>query len=151
MSNRPLPSAINRLRGNPGRRPVNKREPKPPVGVPECPEYISDRAKEAWWKIAPRLNEMGVLTLADGVALEMLVEAYAEYRTALDAVAEHGATYEAATQTGVIIRSRPDVAIASDAFKRVKGLLVEYGLTAASRTKLHTGAAVSDDPLEEFR
>ena len=44
----PVPTAIKRIRGNPGRYPLPEDEPKPPRGIPEAPEHLSELARKAW-------------------------------------------------------------------------------------------------------
>ena len=60
---------IRELEGNPGKRPLNDREPTPPPGVPDCPEYLDDDARAEWFRTAGVLNEMGLLSRADRSAL----------------------------------------------------------------------------------
>ena len=37
---KPKPTAIKELEGNPGKRKLNKKEPKPEKGMPVCPEWL---------------------------------------------------------------------------------------------------------------
>lgn len=117
---------------------------------------------------------MGLLTTADPHALALLCEAYAEYIEARAIVRKLGMTYEskiirAATKRvdvradeaaeseedpevalSVMIRARPEVAIAADAWRRAHRMMVDFGLTPSSRGKLQTGPQEDRDPLEEF-
>lgn len=147
---KPVPTALKLMRGNPGKRPINKREPKPAVGIPVAPDHLSKRAAAVWPILTGKLSAMGVLTTADGHALELLAEAYAEWRDASDAVREHGQTYESQTQNGTIIRPRPEVSIASDAWRRVAKMLTDFGLTPSSRAKLSTGSDAPDESEARF-
>lgn len=145
------PTALKLVQGNPGKRPINKREPKPAAERPRCPAHLSPKAKTAFKNVCDLLEEMGVLTVADGMALEMLCDAYAEWRDLRKVVEQKGATYETVATSGdVMVKARPEVAMAADAWKRVKAMASEFGLTAASRTKLQTSEPESVDPLEEF-
>ena len=45
---RPLPTQLKILHGNPGGRPLNRREPKPRSTAPRCPNWLSPEAKRAW-------------------------------------------------------------------------------------------------------
>ncbi|KKL11432.1 hypothetical protein LCGC14_2545870, partial [marine sediment metagenome] len=65
-------------------------------------------------------------------------------------VRKHGMTYESRhlqmdeaghTVERVMIRPRPEVSIASDAWKRACNMLQQFGMTPSSRTRL-----VVDDP-----
>jgi phage terminase small subunit len=77
---RPLkPTALKLLAGNPGRRPLNKLEPKPAVGA-AMPEYLLQipAAVAHWQRVAPVLTELGVLTTVDGDAFARLCRMWAE-------------------------------------------------------------------------
>jgi hypothetical protein len=45
---RPEPSSLKLLKGNPGKRPLNEREPKPPAGAPEAPAHLDEEARREW-------------------------------------------------------------------------------------------------------
>jgi hypothetical protein len=53
------------LRGNPGKRKPNAREPTPPVGEVIKPVDISPAAAGVWDELAPVALAMGTLTRAD--------------------------------------------------------------------------------------
>ena len=66
---KPKPTLIRQLEGNPGKRPLNDREPIPPSGVPECPDILDDDGRAEWFRTAAVLSEMGLLSKADRSAL----------------------------------------------------------------------------------
>jgi phage terminase small subunit len=68
----PKPTRLKILNGNPGKRPLNAAEPQPARGVPSCPAWLDDYAKEKWAELAELLHGLGVLTLADGETLTVL-------------------------------------------------------------------------------
>src|SRR3954471_16084842 len=74
----PTPTAINRIRGFPGRRKPDPLEPLPtvPAGTPECPDHLDDIAKREWTRICPILLGMRVLTEGDLIGLATLCQAY---------------------------------------------------------------------------
>jgi P27 family predicted phage terminase small subunit len=175
----PKPTALKVLQGNPGHRALNVAEPKPPAEPVSPPSWLRGRSRTLWKRIAAFLEPMGVLTTADTDALALLCDAYAEYIECRDVVRKHGATYEsrviqastrkvadgaedATDQTeedaefapgdwSVIIRPRPEVKMASDAWRRVQRMLTEFGMTASSRSKLHIAAKEETaDPFAEW-
>ena len=77
MARTPKPTALKELAGNPGRRPLNKREPRH-KGRVICPRWISKRAKVEWRRMAPDLKRMGLLTKADQVAFANYCQVTAE-------------------------------------------------------------------------
>ena len=66
---KPKPTAIKKLEGNPGKRKLNTKEPIPAKGMPECPQWLLAEAKKEWERLADLMNQMGVLTEVDMVAL----------------------------------------------------------------------------------
>lgn len=137
MSRRPKPSHLKVVAGTDRPDRTNPAEPTPDVGVPECPSWVKGKARTAWKEIGSTLVSMGVLTVADGKALELLVEAYAEFRAADERVKEEGLTYETVSSTGGrMVRANPAVGIRADAWRRVRLQLIEFGLTPASRSKV---------------
>src|SRR3569623_481106 len=149
---RPKPTNLRIIEGNPGKRALNKTEPKLPVAVPECPAILSERARGAWDSISPELIKMGVLTTADGMALTGLCEAYADWLDAIDAIKRDGLTYETTNQQGeTLIKANPAVAMKSNAVRRIRAWLIEFGLTPAARSKLSgKGADKPEAPGDAF-
>ena len=81
----PKPTALKILQGNPGRRPLNQQEPKPGIGA-KMPAYLLKlpRALANWREEAPMLEELGVLTRADGKAFGRLCILWAEYEDGVE-------------------------------------------------------------------
>lgn len=131
---------------------TNKNEPTPDVYLPTPPEWLSELAKQYWGEIGAVLLAMKLTTVADGPALQLLTEALAEWADARRAVHLAGLTYETTTMTGdVMRRPNPEVAIASDAWRRALKMLTEFGLTPASRSKVSAlGENDGKDPFEEM-
>lgn len=140
------------VRGNPGKRPLNKKEPKPLRAQPEPPPHLTTYARKAWDYYAPKLFKMGVLTEADVIALERLAECYSEVRTLADVIEVEGHTFETTSMTGdTIIRRRPEAAQLADADKRLRAYLVEFGLTPAARSRVTAQDIDEDhDPAEDY-
>ena len=146
----PKPTALKLLQGRAGKRALNKKEPKPKAKRPKVPAHLSPKAKTAFRNVCDLLEDMGVLTIADGLALEMMCDAYSEWRDLRKAI-EKEPTYETTSTSGdKVIKARPEVAMASDAWKRVKSMAAEFGLTASSRTKLQVTEPEEVDPLDAF-
>lgn len=145
------PTALKQLRGTDQPCRMNPREPRPARARPRAPEHLSDRAKECWGQVCRLLDGMGVLTKADGLALEGLCESYAEMLTARERIRQYKSpTYRQVTkkQVGadkegnpifeekIMIRAVPEVAIAADAERRFKSWLASFGLTPADRSRV---------------
>ncbi len=77
---RPKPTALKVLQGNPGKRHLNDREPKPPEGPVERPDYLSAGAIVVWEEEAPTALAMGTLTKADRRAFATMCELIALFQ-----------------------------------------------------------------------
>ena len=96
------------------------------------------------------LEEMGVLTIADGAALERLVLCYLEVKKLEETVAKIGHVYAAqSTQKDRVVKANPAVAMLHAADTRLRQMLIEFGLTPAARTKVHTVQRGGEKPKEK--
>ncbi len=134
----PKPTAIRLLHGNPGKRPLNTREPRPRPGVPRCPPHLSPEARRVWRRLAHDLKRMGVLTLVDADAIEVYCRTYVRWKAAEDFLEQHGEIYSIRDDRGRIkcMAQFPQVAVARHLVLILKGYQQEFGLTPASRTRL---------------
>ena len=52
---KPKPTAMKELEGNPGKRKLNKKEPVPGKGMPDCPKWLLPDAQEEWKRLCEKL------------------------------------------------------------------------------------------------
>ena len=140
MTGRPKPTALKLIEGNRGRRPFNKREPKPRPVVPKCPRHLNDAAKVEWKKIAKTLHKLGLLTEIDGGQLALYCQAWGRWIEAEDALKKHGTVIKS-PNSGWPIQS-PYLAVANKAMEQMQRALSEFGMSPASRTRVR-GADIS--------
>lgn len=150
------PSAIRKVEGNAGHRPLNDLEPEPEPRDPPMPEDLGAKAQKVWNRLLPILRGMKVLTVADGDALGALCTARVRWRQAEDMIDRMGPLIyeEHETLDGNIeikIKKNPAVTVAADSFKQMTALLAAFGLTPASRSGIKTnGNGESQDPLDDL-
>ena len=78
-------------------------------------------------------------------------EAYVEYLQHCDTLEIDGYTYRVKTlNEDVLIKAHPAAVMKSDAWKRIRAMLSEFGMTPASRSKVGVNGPAEADPLEEF-
>ena len=149
---RPKPTQLKKLLGNPGRRPFNKSEPQPDHDIPAAPPHLSEKAKGTWTYVAPILDGMGVLTIADGIALEMLCEAYSDYLQARDELEAFGSNFYKTvnSQGGEMHRAHPAVAVMQDADRRIRAWLSEFGITPSARSRVKIDPPAEPDPADKY-
>ena len=153
MSRRPVPTQLKIVTGNPGKRAINKKEPKPARVIPPCPEHLAGSGKEAWAKLSVMLDGMGVMTEADALALERLVDCYTDIMECRQLIERDGRTYTSESQGGTLIKTNPAVNQLRAADAQFKSYLVEFGLTPAARSKVNAETPDGDeekDPLNQF-
>ena len=127
------PTAVKRLTGNPGKRPLNEREPQPRRALPPCPRWLSKAAKAEWRRMAGELYDAGVLTTVDRAALAGYCTAFARWQEAEVVVNAKGMVVK--TVNGNLIQN-PYLAIANRAMDDMRRFAVEFGMTPASRTRV---------------
>jgi P27 family predicted phage terminase small subunit len=137
------PTAVKELAGNPGKRPLNKQEPRPrTAGTPKAPVFLGRYGKMLWDRIGGELEQLGILSSIDLTAFEALCGAYDQWRLAAAAVKKHGQVY---VKDG-IVRMRPEVRIAEFARKELRQLAAEFGLTPAARPRVAASLADASQP-----
>ena len=145
---KPLPTALKILRGNPGKRPLNRGEAKPAPDTGNVSRWLDAEAKAEWRRVVTELRRMGLLTIVDRAALEAYCQTYARWRWAEEAIRAEGHVYF--TETG-FWKDRPEVGIAERSLKLMKAFMVEFGMTPSSRSRISVPLPdEAEDPFEEY-
>lgn len=162
MANRPKPTALKKLAGNPGHYPLNTEEPTPQQSVPEMPKGLRRSARREWKSITAKLLELGVLTIVDGKALAMYCDAYADWQEAQRDCTKFGLVLDAPVldennqpiyvggRALTVRKVNPAFTVKNASMKTMKSYLIEFGLTPASRSKLKLPAKPVEDPMAKF-
>lgn len=151
MTGRPKPTAIKRLTGNPGKRPLNAAEPQPDKTPPTCPAWLTGEARREWRRIVPELERMGLLTLVDRAALSGYCQSWARWREGERVLSRDGLTYEYTNKQGEsVILPRPEAAIARQYLAMVRAFCGEFGLTPSSRGRMSVAGPPEQDPLDQM-
>jgi len=141
------PTAKKKLEGNPGKRRLNKNEPKPPSGIPSMPKWLKEfpEAVKEWRRESKILKRMGLITEAETSVLANRSYIGAQLITLAKEIKDEGYTIE--TDRG--ISANPKVL-------RLEKLLSEHrqygtllGMDPSSRARLKVETE-PEDPLEQF-
>ena len=138
----PRPTALKVIEGNPGKRPLNTREPKPRPVAPKPPPWLDRDAKREWRRVAPELERLGLLSHVDMAALAAYCQAFSRWAAAERIIAQEGLTCRGA-MGGMV--QRPEVLIARQSMQLIKQFAGEFGLTPAGRTRLTLPEPDTDD------
>jgi P27 family predicted phage terminase small subunit len=147
---RKIPTHLRLLRGNPGKRAI-KPEPEPPVPdkPPEPPLFLSEDAKNEWWRVAPELHALGLLTILDHMPLAAYCEAYSRWVVAerlLATEAENDPETKGLTicgSSGSPIQN-PLLKIARNAAADMVRFAGEFGMTPVARSHLSAAGRLSE-------
>lgn len=143
----PKPTALKRLAGNPGKRPLNEREAQPRALGGYCPRWLSAAARAEWRRVSGELQACGLLTVVDRAALEAYCQLYARWREAEAVVKREGLTFVA--PSGFVMQ-RPEVGIAAASLKLMRGYMTEFGMTPSSRSRVTTVKPTEEKSLIEM-
>ena len=137
----PKPTALKLVQGNPGKRKLNKREPKF-SGAPVCPGWITDVAKLEWNRIVLELAALDMLRAVDSASLAAYCLSYARWRGAEEIVTAEGQTVSepVIAKTGDVIgfkvKRHPATSIAKDALAALLRASALFGFESSSRSRL---------------
>lgn len=143
---RPTPTALKLVRGNPGKRSINRTEPHPSLDV-TMPDWLSPDAAKHWPVVAKQLHDAGLLTAIDVTALGLYCEAFARWRGANTQIAKYGTVVK--SPNGYPIQS-PYLAISNKAHEQMTRLLAEFGMTPSSRSRCAVTKPHDSGPYAKF-
>jgi P27 family predicted phage terminase small subunit len=140
---KPVPTALKLLRGNPGKRGVNRLEPKPARLKPDCPPELVDKdARGEWIRSIQPAIVLNQITVADRVLAIAHCELWATWRSQLS---------EAGRKAHVIAAGKnkhptqnPARRMANQTLQLLVKVDSELGLTPASRSRITVGGPGDD-------
>lgn len=148
MSGRPpKPTAIKRLSGNPGKRPLNDREPKFRQAIPRVPRHLNREARAEWKRVVYELHGAGLLTRIDRAALAAYCQAWSTWVLASKQVEDEGITLT--TEKGYVY-PHPAVGVRERAMEQMRRFMVEFGMTPSSRSRVKVEKPEEPDELERL-
>lgn len=142
MPRKPTPTAIRKLQGNPGKRPLPKREPKPRVEAPKMPTGLSKAAQNEWKRLVAECVRLKIITTLDHSLLRSYIHEWQMCEHLFGQCKNHG-TYISDTvidrngnayQTN-IKRAPWDTSLAQHQ-SILRGIRSDLGFTPTARTKV---------------
>ena len=121
------------MTGNPGKRPLNIREPRPEQALPDCPPELSPTAQREWARLIAELAKLGLITNLDRGALATYCGAYAMWAESMEQIQKYGTMVK--SPTGFPMQS-PYLAIANRQAEIMMRIASEFGFTPASRSRI---------------
>jgi P27 family predicted phage terminase small subunit len=146
----PTPNVIRLAAGNPGRRPINQNEPKPPPARPEPPAHLGATAKAEWQRVVGQLFDCGLMTALDTPMLMAYCDAFGRYVEASRTM-EELARADPVTR-GVLVRTANGNPIMNPVLCTLRSsrgdmarFAVEFGMSPASRSRINVGIPPGGD------
>jgi P27 family predicted phage terminase small subunit len=148
----PKPEALKRMEGT--LRP-DRSNPAAPAATAldalPCPPGLTEREQAAWEELAAVVAPMRVVTTSDLPAFRQMVYTLAlveDLRATLQAL---GLTFTVSTESGEVVRKRPEAELLATFKKQLASELAQFGLTPAARQRVSAlGEQTAGDPLDEF-
>lgn len=126
---------------------MNGDEPKPKAVQMYCPRHLTDEAKSEWRRVSAELQRLGLLTLVDRAALSAYCQAWADW---VEAVKETRKKGKVLTTDKGYEYLNPWMGIASKSLEIMHRFESEFGMTPASRTRLHVDPKDKKKSLAEL-
>jgi len=139
---KPTPTALKLIKGNPGKRTINRDEPKPESKAPPMPAVLDSVGQEHWNYLVSELEKMGTLASSDMGVIAMAACAYSRWYHAEETLnryiekSDTGYIDAVKTSSGILIQNAV-VGISNAAAKALVKYCSELGLTPSSRTRVH--------------
>ncbi len=135
---KPTPTGIKRLRGSRINKANAGAEPGYAGSVPGCPEHLTEEAAAEWHRVVSEMKHIpGLLSRVDRGALAAYSQAWARWVEAENGITAGGAVLG---DDPAKIRTSPWVGISAKAQRQMLSFASEFGLTPASRTRIHVQA-----------
>jgi P27 family predicted phage terminase small subunit len=138
---RPKPTYLKVIEGNPGKRPLNKREPKPRGALRHAPAWFDARQKRMWEQVIAQAPN-GLLKHVDRAVVEVFVVASITHEDATVELRRTGLV----TGTGVgTVKENPLLRAQRTAAQTMLRAAAEMGFTPSSRSRVTVVPDFEDD------
>lgn len=145
---KPKPTHLKLVGGNPGKRALNKSEPKPKGRLSDAPDWMSSDQR-AGWDYAIQHSPDGLLRLLDRSALTAWVIAEDLHRQASIAVGKFGLITKSPNKGEPM--QNPYLPIINRQAQIMMKAAAELGFTPSSRSRIALGQEDDEkDPAEAF-
>lgn len=154
MGGKTTPTQLKILKGNPGKRPHSKNEPKPDPSIPKPPSHLCRVAKTEWNKISSELYIIGLLTKVDKAVLAAYCTSYALWARAWHSInrvaKKRGKDGLTITTTNGNIIQNPAVGTANKAAIDMVKYAAELGMTPSARTKIQINGPKKENSEDKY-
>jgi P27 family predicted phage terminase small subunit len=131
-------------KGNPGRRAIGGVPTKDdaPATI-DAPDWLAGEALAIWKRLAPQLATMNVLARVDAMTFGRYCDNFARWLKQKKVLDKEGETYTIETESGEVIRPRPEYLIADRLEKQLTAAEALFALNPSERQRLFAAKAAA--------
>ena len=147
------PTALKLLQGVENKDRINENEPKPEAPSLEYPDYLIDEAKKTWNKYALPLKNLGVFKQTDEIGFITLCQEVGRWIELQKIINIKSKKEEGYTTKNIAHGDKPipEMAMARESLKQIRALMVEFGMTPSSRSRISVGDNLDEiDPMQNI-
>lgn len=141
---KPKPTEIKKLEGNPGKRILNKKEPKTESAIPKCPNHLTGVARTEWKRITSELHALKLIAHIDRAALAAYCSAWGDYVKAENKLKKEG---EVLISDKGGMYQNPWLAIKKRSMDQLVKFGAEFGMTPSSRSRVKVETPTEEDEI----
>lgn len=146
MGRKATPTHLKIVQGNPGKRALPKREPKPAGPLPPPPAALNDDGLREWRRLTTELLSVKLTTALDWQALASYCVAHQIWVDAVEQVKTRGSMVK--SPKGFPLQN-PYLAVVNKQTELMHKIGGEFGLTPSARARIGAAfdAAASDEDV----
>ncbi len=133
---KPTPRNLRLVRGTDRPDRMNDNEPILPVSIPDAPDYLEPDEIKIFVDTAEKLARMRVMTEYDVDALAIYAVNFVRWKEATSHLRDMGMMVRSPNNFPM---QNPYLSVANGAQRECLRILVEFGLTPSSRTRVNKG------------
>jgi P27 family predicted phage terminase small subunit len=115
-------------------------QPKVPLGSPPKPNHLNVQEQKLWAEVVDVINQVGVLAVTDGFAIELLVVSYADFRRVSSALESLEANPDSDPK-----KKKELFGQKRELVKEIKSLISLFGMSPADRSRVSATPNVDED------
>ena len=149
---KPEPTILTMARGNPAKKQINAREPKPKSGNIKPPKYLTGESLKCWKEVTPGLIATGVMTEADVPTLARYCTMYEQWLRYLAEVRAGRDVLTIFNDDGSVKyqQQTPAATMQQKLATSMLRIEQEFGLTPSARTGIVAQKEDEHDPLAKY-
>jgi P27 family predicted phage terminase small subunit len=145
---KPKATVLKLITGNPGHRPLNAREAKPRVVIPDPPDMLTEEALKEWKRVTVLLADVGLIVKLDRAVIAGYCMAWARWVECEKMLVTTGLIVKA--PNGYPMYS-PYLSASNKALDQVRQFSEQIGLSGSSRSRIKASEPDDEsDPAEAF-